>query len=85
MSWSKLNLLIGIIFGLVFSCGISQVRLGVWRIIDLTHTLQTDIPVWPGNPLFEFRNLAKHAQGYYANAFSCAEHTGTHVDAPIHF
>jgi kynurenine formamidase len=51
----------------------------------LTHELHPEIPIWPGNPLFEIRNLARHAQGYYANAFSCAEHTGTHVDAPIHF
>ena len=64
---------------------IGQMGAPRWRVVDLTHTLHPAIPVWPGNPPFELRNLAKHAQGYYANAFACAEHTGTHVDAPIHF
>ncbi|MCS7223493.1 MAG: cyclase family protein [Armatimonadetes bacterium] len=64
---------------------LSQPRIETWRIIDLTHTLSPGIPVWPGNPPFELKNLARHDQGYYANAFSCAEHTGTHIDAPVHF
>lgn len=80
---------IGAVIGVTIAMGLSwmvaQPRLGTWRVVDLTHSLHPAIPVWPGNPPFEFRNLARHAQGYYANAFSCAEHTGTHVDAPIHF
>ncbi len=64
---------------------IAQPRPEQWRVVDLSHTLTPNIPVWPGNPPFELRNLARHEQGYYANAFSCAEHTGTHIDAPIHF
>lgn len=81
----RMSFLLGLVIAWIFGWGISQVRLPAWRVVDLTHALHPEIPVWPGNPLFELRNLARHFQGYYANAFSCAEHTGTHVDAPIHF
>lgn len=80
-----MGLLIGIAFSFLLSGLRAQRELKMWRVIDLTHTLHPGIPIWPGSPPFAFRNLARHAQGYYANAFSCAEHTGTHVDAPIHF
>ncbi len=85
MRWANWVLLFGLVIFLIASWSISQIRLPAWKVVDLTHTLHPGIPVWPGNPPFEFRNLARHFQGYYANAFSCAEHTGTHVDAPIHF
>jgi kynurenine formamidase len=85
MRLTKLGFVLGFAVAWILSWGISQMRLPAWRVVDLTHELHPEIPVWPGNPPFEIRNLARHAQGYYANAFSCAEHTGTHVDAPIHF
>jgi Predicted metal-dependent hydrolase len=85
MRLTKLGFVLGFAVAWILSWGISQMRLPAWRVVDLTHELHSEIPIWPGNPLFEIRNLARHAQGYYANAFSCAEHTGTHVDAPIHF
>lgn len=85
MKRTALVFIAGFALALIFGRGITQVRLPAWRVVDLTHTLHPEIPVWPGYPLFELRNLARHAQGYYANAFSCAEHTGTHLDAPIHF
>lgn len=85
MRWARLGFSFGLAIALGMGWLISQPRLPTWRVVDLTHTLHPAIPIWPGSPPFEFRNLARHAQGYYANAFSCAEHTGTHVDAPIHF
>lgn len=81
-----IGFLIGCLSMAVASWLLAQMRLPAWTVVDLTHTLHPDIPVWPGNPLFELRNLARLPEhGYYSNAFSCAEHTGTHVDAPIHF
>lgn len=85
MRWSWLSVIVALVAMFIAGFLLAQPREAGWRVVDLTHTLHPDIPVWPGSPLFEFRNLARHAQGYYANAFSCAEHTGTHVDAPIHF
>ncbi|MER3501031.1 MAG: cyclase [Candidatus Fervidibacterota bacterium] len=77
---------IGMVTALALNWLIAQMRLPAWQVVDLTHPLQPGIPVWPGNPPFELRNLARLSEhGYYANALSCAEHTGTHVDAPIHF
>lgn len=85
MKRTGLVFIAGFALALVFGRGITQFRPLAWRVVDLTHTLHPEIPVWPGYPPFELRNLARHAQGYYANAFSCAEHTGTHIDAPVHF
>lgn len=56
------------------------------KIYDLTLTLTSDIPVFPGQPPLSFlpwSNLAVH--GNATNAFFMVEHTGTHLDAPAHF
>lgn len=56
------------------------------RVIDLTHTLHPDIPLWPGDPPFVSREIASiGADGYYLRAISLCEHTGTHFGAPAHF
>lgn len=62
-----------------------------YRIVDLTHPLNAQTIYWPATPPASFRleQLAKGrtAAGFYyaANAFSTAEHGGTHLDAPSHF
>jgi kynurenine formamidase len=59
------------------------------RTIDLSHTFDETTIYWPTED--GFRLLRGPAgvteQGYYyaANRFMCAEHGGTHIDAPIHF
>jgi kynurenine formamidase len=56
------------------------------QIVDLTHLITPEIPVWPGNPslvMTPFRTYAEH--GFYANELNYVEHTGTHLDAPAHF
>lgn len=55
--------------------------------IDLTHTLEEGIPVWPtharfGHTLFESYELGDEACQY---GLSIGEHTGTHMDSPLHF
>lgn len=56
------------------------------RVIDLTHPLDPHIPVYPGGtPLSLEKKADLERDGYYLNAFTMGEHTGTHVDAPIHF
>lgn len=54
-------------------------------IVDLTHTLDRDMPVFPGTPQPSFE--PKHTID--ANGFSQLEirtysHMGTHIDAPFH-
>ncbi len=56
------------------------------KTYDLTLTLTSHIPVFPGQPPLSFlpwSNLKVH--GNATNAFFMVEHTGTHLDAPAHF
>ena len=55
-------------------------------IVDLTYVMDASIPVWPGNDPFAAEAVKTHANdGFYAQAVSFWEHTGTHLDAPAHF
>jgi kynurenine formamidase len=60
--------------------------IGFDRVVDLTHPLSTDFPVFE---LFvrppevqQWRNLAEH--GFNTNEWRFNEHTGTHIDVPAH-
>lgn len=56
------------------------------HVIDLTQTLTPDFPNWPGYPSLEIVNTHNVGQhGFFANAWHVHEHSGTHVDAPLHF
>ena len=56
------------------------------RIVDLSHTIDQDIPLWPGDPPVEMETAAELTKnGYYLRRFSMGEHTGTHINAPISF
>jgi kynurenine formamidase len=59
------------------------------RIIDLTHPFDESTIYWPTEEGFKLlRGTAGVTEGgyfYVANRFMCAEHGGTHIDAPIHF
>ena len=55
--------------------------------IDLSHTLEEGIPAWPtqarfGRTLYESQELGDVATHY---GLTISEHTGTHMDAPLHF
>ncbi|MBN1196712.1 MAG: cyclase family protein [Candidatus Aminicenantes bacterium] len=55
------------------------------KIVDLTHPLETGMPVYPGTPAVEVEPLATvDAQGFRETRLSFTSHTGTHVDAPAH-
>ncbi|MFC6010760.1 cyclase family protein [Nocardia lasii] len=54
-------------------------------VVDLTHTLTPQLPVWPGNPPMGMVPVAVHASGGFGQfALGYWEHTGTHLDAPAH-
>ncbi|MFI6867997.1 cyclase family protein [Nocardia sp. NPDC050406] len=58
---------------------------GFGSVVDLTHVLTPELPVWPGNPPFVRTPVAWHENGGFGqNALVLWEHTGTHVDAPLH-
>ncbi len=56
-------------------------------IYDISLTISPDMPVWPGDPAVELKQVSFIDQGSNANVshLSFGVHTGTHVDAPHHF
>ncbi len=56
------------------------------EVMDLTHTLGPDFPTFDGAPQLEMERLYTFADnGYNMYAWHIVEHTGTHMDAPMHF
>lgn len=56
------------------------------KLIDLTHTLHADFPMFPGAPAPKFNTLVTvKDNGYYGLVWELWEHSGTHMDAPAHF
>jgi len=55
------------------------------RIVDLTHPLSNDMPVYPGLPRPSFAPIAQvESDGYAMSEYHLLNHIGTHVDAPSH-
>ncbi len=69
----------------LFSLSLDDVARGRAEIVDLTHNLQENGPLFPGGVPFTLEPLTRLSDGYYMNTFTSGEHTGTHVDAPAHF
>ena len=57
------------------------------KIIDISNTIRPSMPVWPGNPPVHLERAESMDRGDAANVseLDMGVHTGTHVDAPIHF
>ncbi|VXD18381.1 Cyclase family protein [Planktothrix serta PCC 8927] len=56
------------------------------KIIDLTHNIDPNIPLWPGDPPVQIETVADFStSGYYLRRFSMGEHSGTHLNAPKSF
>ncbi len=55
--------------------------------LDVSVPLRDGMPAWPGNPPVEIGRHEDMSKGGDANvtALSLGAHTGTHVDAPVHF
>jgi kynurenine formamidase len=58
-----------------------------FEIVDLSHALEEGMPAWPsharfGQTLYESYELGDIACHY---GLTMSEHTGTHMDAPLHF
>lgn len=56
------------------------------KIVDLTHPLTSDIPIWPGDPMFEVTPWATYDKDqYFINRITVGEHSGTHWGTPNTF
>jgi kynurenine formamidase len=59
---------------------------GFRDVYDLTHTLSPATPVFPAfKPMQMVERFTIARDGFYANELTFGEHTGTHLDGPIHF
>lgn len=54
-------------------------------VVDLTHPLSDRIPVFPGSASLKVVQTTDDDDSYFLNRLELDEHTGTHVDAPVHF
>ncbi len=57
------------------------------KIIDISVGIDENLPVWPGDPNPELSWIGSINAGDSANitGLSMGAHTGTHIDAPLHF
>ena len=57
------------------------------KLLDVSVRLAPGMPTFPGNPEFELQPLKRIADGGSSNVsrLILGTHTGTHVDAPLHF
>ncbi len=58
----------------------------VRRIVDLSHTIDDDTPVYPGDPVVRIEPAMTIAvDGFDVRRVRMGSQTGTHIDAPRHF
>ena len=56
------------------------------RVEDMTHELHENFPTYFGKPQFSRNQRYNHAEhGFSDWEYTIVEHTGTHIDAPLHF
>jgi kynurenine formamidase len=56
------------------------------RVVDMTHAYDGSFPTFDGNPGIFFEPSVTFAEsGYQLWKLTILEHTGTHIDAPLHF
>lgn len=56
------------------------------KVVDLTHAYDGSFPTFDGNPGILYDMVVDiKASGYQLYKLTIFEHTGTHIDAPLHF
>ena len=56
------------------------------KVIDLTHTFTPEFPTFSGEPGLSMEKTVKFDEsGYQLYRVTFDEHSGTHIDAPLHF
>ena len=60
--------------------------IGYSHVVDLSHMISPQIPLWPGDPKVVFKVVATMKKdGYYLRSFTIGEHSATHMNAPNSF
>ena len=56
------------------------------HVVDLSHVITPDIPLWPGDPPVVFTDVATFLNdGYFLRKFEIGEHSATHMNAANSF
>ncbi len=56
------------------------------KVVDLTHTFDEKFPTFDGKPGIAMKKLVDFKKdGYTIYELTIPEHSGTHIDAPLHF
>jgi arylformamidase len=57
------------------------------KLIDVSQEIFPGMTVWPGDPGVELTRESDMESGAHSNTsrLQCGTHTGTHIDAPLHF
>lgn len=64
----------------------SPLNISFRHVVDLTHPLSPDFPVFPAfRPMKVRTDVTIEKDGFFARTWEVGEHTGTHLDAPAHF
>ena len=59
--------------------------IGGAKVVDLSPTIEHNMPKWPTHPQIIVDPTITHAHdGYYCQTLVMGEHTGAHVDCPVH-
>ncbi|NGX40160.1 MAG: Kynurenine formamidase [Chlamydiae bacterium] len=56
-----------------------------FKLVDLTHTLDKEIPTWTRECGFQSEILVDYENGVRVFEYKCFASAGTHIDAPSHF
>ncbi len=68
------------------SLGTPALAAGHGTVEDMTHTLHEDFPTYFGESQFSREQLFNFAEHFFnLQQLTINEHTGTHIDAPLHF
>ena len=63
-----------------------EFKISASKVLDLTHTLTEDFPTFSGEKQLFTKNITNWADDKHnINEIRFHEHTGTHIDAPLHF
>lgn len=66
--------------------GTAAMAAGHGSVTDMTYTLDADFPTYFGESQFTLEQKFNFAEHHFnLNQYTVNEHTGTHVDAPLHF
>lgn len=53
-------------------------------IVDLSHTLESGMPIYPGDPVVEF-SASPQEEPWRVLSLALGSHSGTHIDAAAHY